>query len=109
MIRHYIIDTKEESIRYYLDQYVDFKTAHDVYRLSYSKSDCWSEHVREETILTVTNDGNGFKVKWEEKPEKNRLDYSQMRELQMVLSFIQKTDAVDNKVMLLKHDELNCL
>jgi hypothetical protein len=105
-MRHYIIDTADDDIKYYLDQFVDDKTGHDVCRLSYSKSNTWSECVRSETILTVTNDGNGFKVKWEEKPEKNRLDYSQMRELQMVLTFIQKTDPVDNHIMILKHDEL---
>lgn len=105
-MRHYIIDTSDDDIKYYLDQFVDDKTGHDVYRLSYSKSNTWSECVRDETILTVTNDGNGFKIKWEEKPKKNYLDYSQMRELQMVLTFIQKTDPVDNHVMILKHDEL---
>jgi hypothetical protein len=108
-MRHYIIDTTDDSVQYYLDQFVDDQTGHDVYRLSYSKSEHWSDHVRDTTILTVTNDGNGFKIKWEEKPGKNYLDYSQMRELQMVLTFIQKTDSVDNDVMILKHDELTRL
>lgn len=105
-MRHYIIDTSNDSVKYYLDQFVDDKTGHDTYRLSYSKSEDWSEIVRGETILTITDDGNGFKVKWEEKPEKNRLDYSQMRELQLMLSYIQKADPVDNSIIMLKHDEL---
>lgn len=105
-MRHYIMDTDDDSIRYYLDQFVDDQTGHDVCRLSYSKSESWSEPVKGQTILTVTNDGNGFKVKWEEKPEKNRLDYSQMRELQLVLTHIQKWDAVDNDVIVLHHNEL---
>jgi hypothetical protein len=105
-MRHYIIDTTDDSVKYYLDRFVDDQTGHDVCRLSYSKSDCWSDHVRDNTILTVINDGNGFKIKWEEKPKKSYLDYSQMRELQLVLSFIQQTDPVDNHVMILKHDEL---
>lgn len=100
------MDTADDSIQYYLDQFVDDDSGNEVYRLSYSNSKDWSEHVRGETILTVTNDGNGFKIKWEEKPEKNRLDYSQMRELQLVLTHIQKSDPVDNNVMILKHDEL---
>lgn len=100
------MDTADDSIQYYLDQFVDDDSGNDVYRLSYSNSNDWSEDVRGETILTVTNDGNGFKVKWEEKPEKNRLDYSQMRELQLMLTHIQKSDPVDNNVMILKHDEL---
>lgn len=106
-MRHYIMDTSNDSIKYYLDQFVDDKTGHDVYRLSYSNSECWSDHIRGETILTITDDGNGVKVKWEEKPEKNRLDYSQMRELQLVLTYIQKVDNIDNSVITLKHDELN--
>lgn len=105
-MRHYIIDTSNDSIKYYLDQFVDDNTGHDTYRLSYSKSEDWNECVREETILTITDDGNGFKVKWQEKPEKNRLDYSQMRELQLMLNYIQKVDPIDNSVVVLKHDEL---
>lgn len=105
-MRHYILDLADDSIKYYLDQFVDDQSGHDVSRLSYSNSECWSEHARGKTILKVTNDGNGFKIKWEEKPEKNRLDYSQMRELQLVLTHIQKSDPVDNNVMILVHDEL---
>lgn len=108
-MRHYILDTTDDSIKYHLDQFVDDQTGYDVCRLSYSNSNDWSEHVRGVTILTVTNDGNGFKIKWEEKPKKNYLDYSQMRELQLVLSFIQRIDPVDNNVMILKHDELTRL
>lgn len=105
-MRHYIMDMSNDSIKYYLDQFVDDQTGHDTYRLSYSNSEDWSEVVRGETILTITDDGNGFKVKWEEKPEKNRLDYSQMRELQLMLTYIQKVDAIDNSIIMLKHDEL---
>lgn len=100
------MNTAEDSIKYYIDQFVDDKTGHDVCRLSYSKSECWVDYIREQVILTVTNDGNGFKVKWEDKPEKNRLDYSQMRELQLVLTYIQKWDPVDNEVMALQHNEM---
>lgn len=100
------MDTADDSIKYYLDQFVDDQTGHDVWRLSYSNSNDWSEVIRGQTILTVTNDGNGFKLKWEEKPEKNRLDYSQMRELQLVLTHIQKYDPVDNQVMALHHNEM---
>lgn len=103
-MRHYIVDTFDDGIKYYLDQFVDDKTGYDAWRLSYSKSNDWSEHVRGATILTVTNNGNGFKIKWEEKPEKNSLDYSQMRELQLVLTFIQQTDPVDNTLMALPYN-----
>ncbi len=99
------MDVTDDSVQYHLDQFVDHDTGYDVWRLSYSNSDHWHDPVKGQTILTVTNDGNGFKIKWEEKPEKNYLDYSQMRELQLVLSFIQKTDPVDNHVMILKRDD----
>ena len=105
-MRHYIMDTADDSIKYYIDQFVDDQAGHDVCRLSYSYSECWNEPVRGKTILTVTNDGNGFKIKWEEKPEKNRLDYSQMRELQLVLNIIQKYNPVDNPAMVLHHNEM---
>ena len=105
-MRHYMMNTSNNSVQYYLDQFVDDKTGHDVWRLSYSNSEHWTDFVRGETILTVTNDGNGFKIKWEEKPKKNYLDYSQMRELQLVLSFIQKWDPVDNTIMALQHNDL---
>jgi hypothetical protein len=105
-MRHYILDTTDDSVKYHLDQFVDDETGYDVYRLSYSNSNDWHTPVRGQNILTVTNDGNGFKIKWQEKLEKHYLNYSQMRELQLVLTFIQTTDPLDNNVMILKHDEL---
>jgi len=103
-MRHYILDTTDDSVKYHLDQFVDGETGYDVYRLSYSNSNDWHTPVRGQNILTVTNDGNGFKIKWEEKPGKNYLDYSQMRELQLVLTFIQQTDPVDNTLMALPYN-----
>lgn len=105
-MRHYIMDTTDDVVKYHIDHFVDDKTGHAVCRLSYSNSEHWNSFIKGETILTVTNDGNRFQVKWEEKPKKNYLDYSQMRELQLVLSFIQKWDPVDNHVMALQHNEL---
>ena len=103
-MKYYVI--KQDTIEYHLDIYVDDRTGFDVYRLSYSENGTWHEHVHGDEIVRVINTGNGFKIKWEDSPKKGELDYSQMRELQIVLSAIQKIDPVDDDVLLVKHDEL---
>ena len=104
-MRHYVVNTEDDSIEYYIDHTEDENTGHDVWQLTRSKSHDWSEPSRGETILTITDDGNGFKIKWAEKPEKNRLDYSQTRELQILLTYIQRLDPIDDPVILLEHSD----
>lgn len=85
---YYVIDTEQQSIEYVIEQPGD----EDVLVMRRSDSESWSEHARGEEIMKVFGTGNGYHIKWAEKPGKV-LDYSQIAELTVMLNFINKFDS----------------
>lgn len=78
----------------------------DIYVMRRSNSATWSDHVRDEVILTVLNSGDGYKIKWENKSNSKLLDYSQVVELTIMLNFINQTDSIPNKYTLVDVDDI---
>lgn len=78
----------------------------DIYVLRRSSDDCWSEHVRDEVVLTILNSGNGYKIKWEEASKSKLIDYSQAVELTILLNFINAVDRNPSKYKIIDSDEL---
>jgi hypothetical protein len=102
-MRHYVI--KQDTIEYHLDSFVDDKTGYDTYRLRYSTNGNWSTLVQGQTILTISDTGDGYIVDWKAPVKKGFLDYQNAREFHILISFIQKQDPMDDDVIIVRHDE----
>jgi len=59
-----------------------------IYRLFTTPAECWSEHHRNEELLTILDDGDGIKI----SEIDNELDYSQSYNLYLLLEFMHKSD-----------------
>lgn len=62
--------------------YEEVDGAHSLY---YSNGDQWNEHVKGDIAMTIEDDGNGLKVKFNEK---GRIDYSEAEKLCILLKLI---------------------
>ena len=60
-----------------------------VSKLDYSKSQCWSEHIRETTALEAIDDGNGIKFKNKIGKE---VDYHHAIQLSILLKELAGSD-----------------
>ena len=78
----------------------------DIYVLRRSSDTQWSEHVRDEVVLTILNSGDGYKIKWEESSKSKLIDYSQAVELTILLNFINAVDSNPSKYKIIDSDEL---
>ena len=87
-MRHYVI--KQDTIEYHLDSFVDDKTGYDTYRLSYSTNGNWSTLVQGQTILTISDTGDGYAVEWESDVKKRFLNYQNAREFHILISFVHQ-------------------
>jgi hypothetical protein len=96
-----VLDEKGTDVEYTIHVPAD----EDIYILKRSNSETWSDHVKEEVILTILNSGDGFKIKWEEKPGKV-LDYSQTIELTIMLNFINSVSRMPNRYSIVDSDDV---
>lgn len=96
-----VLDEKGNDVEYTIHVPAD----EDIYILKRSGSGTWSEHAREETVLTILDSGNGFRIKWEEKPGKV-LDYSQTNELTIMLNFINSVSRMPNRHSIVDSDDI---
>ena len=87
-----VLDETGHSVEYTIEAPSD----EDVYFMRRSRNNSWSDHVKGELILTVFDTGNGFKIKWDTKPDKV-LDYSQIVELTIMLNFLNDTSRMPNR------------
>ena len=87
-----VLDETGHSVEYTIEAPSD----EDVYFMRRSRNDCWSDTAKGELILTVFDTGNGFKIKWDTKPDKV-LDYSQIVELTIMLNFLNDTSRMPNR------------
>jgi hypothetical protein len=77
----------------------------DIFVMRRSHSSAWSDHVRDEVIMTVFNTGDGYRIKWEEKTGKV-LDYSQIAELTIMLNFINHNSTIPSKYTIIDADDI---
>jgi hypothetical protein len=96
-----ILDSDSANVEYVIHIPAD----EDIYVLKRSVSETWSSNVRGETVLTLLNSGNGFKIKWEEKPEKNILDYSQAVQLTIMLNFVNQVSSMPSNYKIVNADD----
>lgn len=85
MKRHLVIDTEENDLEYVIE--VTDVNKGTQYVLSRSGSGCWSEHARNEVVLTLLDNGNGVKIKPKIGKE---LNYAELAQLQLLLQFISQ-------------------
>lgn len=62
------------------------------YKLSNSDDKVWTEFESNKEILTLTNTGDYFKIKWAELPSIKKLDYAPAAYLQIILNFVNKSE-----------------
>lgn len=84
---YYVIDKQTQGVEYVIESPDD----EDIFILRRSSNNNWSDHVQGETIMTVLNSGNGYRITWSKKPEVV-LDYGQIMELTIMLNFLNKFD-----------------
>lgn len=75
----------EYNIHEYLTP-VDLDVCYELYT---SNTEGWAEPYRNEKLLSITNNGNGYKMS---RSLGKNIDYNNMAELLILLWFIQKTD-----------------
>jgi len=83
----YHIGDREEKLDHDYTIVVTENDNNTTYVLSRSESSHWSEHARGEELLTLVDDGNGYKFK--EKIGR-AVDYAQFAELYILIQFINK-------------------
>lgn len=60
------------------------------YTLSYSDNSSWTPKAKGKKILTVTNMGDFFKIRWMKRPMFKKMGYSEAAHLQIILNFINE-------------------
>lgn len=78
-------DETEYLIKVYLSG------AGKIYRMTRSNCSCWTDEFKGTRVVTIIDSGNDISIKMETGKLKS-MDYSQQRELQILLTFIQSKD-----------------
>lgn len=79
-----LVNTKQELF----EHDYDFSTKKGKSKLKYSNNPNWSNHIRGQVAMTAEDDGNGVQIS---TPTHNiYLGYSELQQLQLLLSLIEK-------------------
>jgi hypothetical protein len=101
----YVIDKYTLEIEYVI---VDERMFDDKVTLMKSQSEGWSESVKNTEVLSIKDTGEGYKIKWSEKPGKV-LDYMQTVELTILLNYINKESRIPCSYDMVKVEDLTQL
>jgi hypothetical protein len=89
MKNYYVIDALQQDVEYVITETeTDNGTLHQLWR---SMGSTWSEDVKGELLVSLENDGNGFKYKFKPR-EKKRIDYDEIEWLYLLIDFVRKQD-----------------
>lgn len=89
MKNYYVIETLGQSIEYVITEVeTDDGT---MYQLHRSLNDTWSEDSKGEVLVTMINDGNGYKFKWKQH-EKKRLGYDEIEHLYLLIDYVRRIE-----------------
>lgn len=89
MKNYYVIDTLEQSVEYIITETdTDDGT---MYQLHRSLNDKWTEECQGEVIVTMINDGNGYKFKWKQS-EKKRIGYDEIEHLYILMYHVRRNE-----------------
>ena len=98
-----VLNSKMDTVEFTIHVPAD----EDVYVLKRSSSETWSSHVREETVLTILDSGDGFRIKWEEQPKGKMLDYTQVVALTIMLNFVNQVSRIPENYKIVDVDEIS--
>lgn len=90
MKNYYVIDTLEQSVEYIITEAdTDDGTMYQLYRSMNSAT--WSEDSKGELLVTMINDGNGYKFKYKHA-EKKRLGYDEIEHLYLLIDYVRRIE-----------------
>jgi hypothetical protein len=93
MKNYYVIETLGQSVEYII---TEADTDDGVmYQLHRSLNETWSEDCQGEVLVTMIDDGNGYKFKWKQK-EKKRLGYDEIEHLYILINHVRRADDPTN-------------
>jgi hypothetical protein len=89
MKNFYVIEQLNQSVEYVITEAdTDDGTMYQLYR---SLNETWSEDCRGEVLVTMIDDGNGYKFKWKQK-EKKRLGYDEIEHLYLLIDYVRRIE-----------------
>lgn len=84
-------DPGDGNITLYHVQVTNNEVNNQQIKLSFHKDDVhWTEKVRGKTAVKLHDDGNGVKIKFQDRKNHIELDYSEVDEMYMLLSYYQQ-------------------
>ena len=89
MKNFYVIEQLNQSIEYIITETdTDDGT---MYQLHRSLNEVWSEDSKGELLVTMINDGNGYKFKYK-YAEKKRLGYDEIEHLYLLIDYVRRIE-----------------
>ena len=89
MKNYYVIEQLGQSVEYIITE-ADTDDGM-MYQLHRSLNETWSEDYQGEVVVTMIDDGNGYKFKWKQK-EKKRLGYDEIEHLYILINHVRRAD-----------------
>ena len=89
MKNYYVIEQLGQSVEYVITEVdTDDGTMYQLYR---SLNETWSEDSKGELLVTMINDGNGYKFKYKHA-EKKRLGYDEIEHLYLLTDYVRRME-----------------
>lgn len=89
MKNYYVIEQLGQSVEYIITETdTDDGTMYQLYR---SLNETWSEDSKGELLVTMINDGNGYKFKYKHA-EKKRLGYDEIEHLYLLIDYVRRME-----------------
>jgi hypothetical protein len=86
MKNFYIVDSLQQDVEFVITEAdTDNGTLYNIWRSTGSQ---WSEDVKGELLVSLEDDGNGFKFKFKPR-EKKRIDYDEIEWLYVLLNHVR--------------------
>lgn len=89
MKNYYVIEKLGQNVEFIITETdTDDSTMYQLYR---SLNDTWAEDCKGELLITMINDGDGYKFKWKQS-EKKRLGYDEIEHLYLLINHIRRIE-----------------
>lgn len=89
MKNFYVIEQLNQSVEYVITEAdTDDGT---MYQLHRSLNETWSEDSKGELLVTMINDGNGYKFRYK-YAEKKRLGYDEIEHLYLLIDYVRRIE-----------------
>ena len=89
MSAYYVIDKLNHGLEYIITEVETDEGT--MYQLHRSMNETWSEDAQGELLVTMVNDGNGYKFQYKHA-EKKRLGYDEIEHLYLLINHVRKTE-----------------